>query len=98
MFARVADRAGWTFITSHGALLLEVARDSDATVKQLADRAGVTERQAHRVLADLVGESYIVRERVGRKNRYRINDAAPMRHRSVAHRTIGEMLAVLQGP
>jgi hypothetical protein len=90
------DRPAWTFITSHGAMLLEVARDPNATVRELAERSGVTERQAHRILADLTTENYVVRERVGRRNQYRINDDAPMRHPSLSHHKIGEMLSILQ--
>lgn len=82
-------------MTSHGAMLIEVARTPDATVRELADRAQLTERQAHRVLSDLVEGGYVERERVGRRNRYRVNGAAPMRHPSVASHRIGELLDVL---
>jgi DNA-binding MarR family transcriptional regulator len=85
----------WTFLTSHGLLLLEVAREPDATVRELAERVTLTERQAHRVLADLEGAGYIVRERVGRRNRYRVNERIPMRHPRNADRDIGELLAAL---
>ena len=92
----MADRPAWTFITSHGLMLIAVARDPDATVRELAEQVGVTERQAHRVLSDLATEGYIVRERVGRRNHYRINNAAPMRLPSLAHHSIGELLSALQ--
>ena len=85
----------WAFITSHGAVLIEVARASDSTVRELAERAGLTERQAHRVLTDLCEEGYLTRERVGRRNRYRVNESRPMRHRTVADHRIGELLGVL---
>jgi len=88
-------RTDWTFITSHGSVLLEVARTPNATVRELAERAGLTERQAHRVLADLAEEGYIVRERVGRRNRYRVNGTRHMRHPSIAGHRVGELLAVL---
>lgn len=85
----------WAFVTSHGAMLIEVARTPDATVRELAERAALTERQAHRVLSDLVEGGYVERERVGRRNRYRVNEGAPMRHPSVASHRIGELLRVL---
>ena len=94
----MADRPAWTFITSHGFMLLAVSRNSDATVRELAEQVGVTERQAHRVLSDLAAEDYIVRERVGRRNRYRINDDAPMRLQSLSHHSIGELLTALRAP
>jgi DNA-binding IclR family transcriptional regulator len=91
----MAERTPWTFITSHGSVLLEVAREPDATVRQIATRAGLTERQAHRILSDLAEEGYLVRERVGRRNHYRVNPGAPMRHPSVRARRIGELLQAL---
>ena len=84
-------------MTSHGAMLVEVARTPDATVRELAERAGLTERQAHRVLADLADEGYIVRERVGRRNRYRVNENGAMRHPSLSMHRVGELLGVLSG-
>ena len=84
-------------MTSHGAMLVEVARTPDATVRELAERAALTERQAHRVLADLAEEGYIVRERVGRRNRYRVNENGQMRHPSLSSHRVGELLGVLSG-
>ena len=91
----MVERQAWTFLTSHGSVLLEVARSPDATVREIAERAELTERQAHRVLADLVEGGYIHRERQGRRNRYRVNDALPLRRPSVADRRVGELLEAL---
>ncbi len=85
----------WAFVTSHGLMLVEVARTPDATVRELAERAGLTERQAHRVLGDLVEGGYVERERVGRRNHYGINEGAPMRHPSLSMHRIGELLGAL---
>ena len=85
----------WNFVTSHGVVLIEVFRDPDATVRDLAERVGLTERQAHRILGDLVNAGYLARTRVGRRNTYRIDEKQPMRHPGVAAHHIGELLAVL---
>jgi len=90
-----ADEHGWAFITSHAAILLEVHRHPEATVRELAAAASLTERQAHRVLADLVASGYITRTRVGRRNVYRVDEDRPMRHRTVAHHQIKELLTAL---
>jgi DNA-binding IclR family transcriptional regulator len=86
------ERPKWAFLTSHGFMLLEVSRNPDATVRELAERVAVTERQAHRVLSDLVDQGYLLRERVGRRNRYRINRRKSMRHDSVQMHPIGDLL------
>jgi predicted ArsR family transcriptional regulator len=85
----------WTFVSSHGAVLIEVARHGEATVREIADQARLTERQAHRVLGDLVEEGYVVRERVGRRNSYRVNRSLPMRRPALSDHRIGELLEVL---
>jgi predicted DNA-binding transcriptional regulator YafY len=91
----VPERPGWTFLTSHGFVLLAVSRAPDATVRQIADAVGVTERQAHRVLADLAQEGYIVRRRVGRRNHYRVDPSVPMRHPGFSSHSVGDLLAAL---
>ncbi len=90
----VGDKA-WTFVTSHAVLLLEVRRNPDSTVRELAGRAGLTERQAHRVLADLVDAGYLERERRGRRNHYRVDERRPLRHPSVSTQEIGDLLQAL---
>jgi DNA-binding IclR family transcriptional regulator len=88
----------WTFLTSHGVVLIEVFRNPEATVREISERAQLTERQAHRVLGDLVTEGYLMRERVGRRNRYRVNETQQMRHPAIAAHRIGELLAALAPP
>jgi DNA-binding IclR family transcriptional regulator len=88
-------RPAWSFISSHGHVLIEVARNPDATVREIADGATLTERQAHRVLADLVGAGYVARERVGRRNRYRIDHGQPMRAAKLNSHCVGELLEAL---
>lgn len=61
-------------------------------------RSQLTERQAHRVLADLVAAGFIVRERVGRRNHYLVDTTRPMRHPSVSDHRIGELLRILGSP
>jgi DNA-binding MarR family transcriptional regulator len=89
------EAKGWTFVTSHAVLLLEVKRNPDSTVRELAQRASLTERQTHRVLADLVESGYLERERQGRRNHYRVNEGAPMRHPSVRVTEVGSLLEAL---
>ena len=95
MPATTNDDARWFFLTTHALVLLGVAREPDATVRAIADQVGVTERQAHRVLADLVEAGYIERSRVGRRNRYRIDEKVHFRHPALAQHEIGELLRVL---
>jgi DNA-binding MarR family transcriptional regulator len=85
----------WFFVTSHAFVLIEVERNPDITVREIAEQVGLTERQAHRVLADLVDEGYLTRERVGRRNRYHVNHAGRMRHKALAELEVGDLLRAL---
>jgi predicted HTH transcriptional regulator len=91
------SRPSWTFLTSHCIVFIEVARRPDATVREVAAVAGITERQAHRILADLIDDGYVHRERVGRRNRYRVEKRRPIGHPSDPGRAVGELLAALNG-
>lgn len=85
----------WHFLTSHAIVLLQLADAPEQTVRELAERAEITERQTHRVLTDLVDEGYVARTRSGRRNVYRIEPARPLRHPAVRSHNVGELLELL---
>ncbi len=85
----------WTFLTNHAHVLLCVARDPGMRLRDVADVVGITERAAQRIIADLVEGGYLEREREGRRNRYRVNPDAPMRHPMDRDHAVGEILGVL---
>ena len=85
----------WTFLTNHAHVLLTIAQDPEIRVRDIAVRVGITERAAQRIVADLVLEGYLVRERVGRRNRYEIRPAQPLRHPVERHAPVGALMALL---
>ena len=72
--------AGWKFITNHAQVLLCVAHDPEIRLREIAEACGITERAAHRIVADLEEAGYISRERIGRRNRYEFHAEIVMRH------------------
>lgn len=70
----------WTFFTNHFHVLLVVARHPDARLRTVADEVGITERAAHRILAELAEEDYLTITKQGRRNHYRLNDGTRLRH------------------
>ncbi len=56
---------------------------------------GITERTALKIIGELDADGYIERRRKGRRNVYRINPEAPLRHHLGAHVPVGELLAVI---
>jgi DNA-binding MarR family transcriptional regulator len=86
----------WTFVTSHTQVLLCIAQDPEARLREIADQVGITERAAQRIVADLIEAGYVDRTRVGRRNHYRINPTAAMRHELQRGLKIGSLLDLLQ--
>jgi DNA-binding MarR family transcriptional regulator len=89
--------SGWTFVTNHTQVLLCIARDPDIRLRDIADRVGITERAAQRIVADLVAAGYVERQRQGRRNRYSVNPEMRMRHSAQDGHDIGELLDLLGG-
>lgn len=82
----------WTLLTSHGRVLLLVAHNPDLRLRDIAERAEITERTAQGIVTDLEDAGYIERERVGRRNSYRLNPNMPFRHPAEAGHTVGELV------
>jgi DNA-binding MarR family transcriptional regulator len=62
--------AGWSFLTNHARVLLCIAHDPGARLRDLAASLGITERSAHAIVADLAEAGYVVKQKDGRRNRY----------------------------
>jgi hypothetical protein len=88
---------GWTFLTSHAQVLVCIARDPGARLRDIADHIGITERAVHRIITDLADAGYIARRREGRRNRYTINTQFPLPDPVARERNVGELLWVLTG-
>ena len=88
-------RPSWLFLSNHGYVLLCIARDPSIRISELADRVGIGERAAQKIIADLVADGYITRTRDGRRNRYTINRGARLRHPLLADLPIGPLVDAL---
>ncbi|MGA5298333.1 helix-turn-helix transcriptional regulator [Nucisporomicrobium flavum] len=82
----------WTFLTNHAHVLLAIAREPTARLRDVAEAVGITERAAQAIVADLEAADYLTRERVGRRNQYTLNPAGRFRHPAEADRSIGDLL------
>src|SRR5262249_1877101 len=75
------DRDGsWTLLTGHGHVLVEIARNPRARIRDISAAAGVTERTAQAIVSDLEAAGYITRTRIGRRTRYTVNRHSLFRH------------------
>jgi len=88
---------GWHFLSNHTQVLLCIASDPNVTLREMGTRVGITERAAQRIVADLVESGYVERERQGRRNHYRVNPHAQLRHPAQEGIEIRTLLDLLEG-
>lgn len=62
--------------TNHMRVLLQIARDGDLRMREIADAVGITERATHRIICELVEGGYLVRTRMGSRNHYELSAEA----------------------
>lgn len=87
---------GWTFLSNHGHVLVSLARDPDARMRDVADAVGITERAVQQIVRDLVDEGYLRKEKLGRRNRYAVAREARFRHDLESAVTLGAFLDLLR--
>ena len=85
----------WSFFTNHARVLICIARDPGLRLRDLAATLGITERSAYGIVADLVEAGYVVKDKDGRRNRYRVEAQLPLPEPIGRERTVGEVLALL---
>ncbi len=86
------NERAWTFLSNHAHVLVCLAEDPQARQRDIADRVGITERAVSSIVSDLEAEGYVRRERVGRRNRYRIMRRGRLRHPLEMHQSVGQLL------
>ena len=82
----------WTFLTKHARVLLLLAHNPRARLRDLAAGLDITERTAFGIVDDLTEAGYVVKKKDGRRNRYEIQGQLSLREPITPKRTIGEML------
>jgi hypothetical protein len=89
--------ANWSFLTSHARVLMCIAHDPGARLRDIAAGLGITERSAYSIVAELAEAGYVVKQKDGRRNRYQIQAHLPLPEPTSRERTVGEILALLAG-
>jgi len=87
--------ASWTLLTGHGHVLVEIARNPDARIRDISPVVALTERTVQAIVADLEDAGYLTRTRIGRRTRYTVNRDSPFRHRAQEGLRVGPMLDLL---
>ncbi len=87
----------WSFLTNHARVLLCLASDPGARLRDVAASLGITERSAYGIVTDLTAAGYVVKQKDGRRNRYQIQAHLPLPEPASQEPAIGEVLDLLAG-
>ncbi len=67
------SRRGWALLSNHGRVLRCITDDPTIRMREIAARCSISERAAHRIVADLESAGLVSHVRVGRRNRYEVH-------------------------
>jgi DNA-binding IclR family transcriptional regulator len=85
----------WTLLTGHGRVLVEIARDPGARMRDISAVVGLAERSVQVIVADLEAAGYLTRTRTGRRTRYTVNHDSLFRHPAQEGQRVGPFLNLL---
>jgi DNA-binding MarR family transcriptional regulator len=89
------SRSTWTLLTGHAHVLVEIARNPAARVRDISPVVGLTERSVQAIVADLEAEGYLTRTRTGRRVVYTVNRDSLFRHSAQDGHRVGSLLDLL---
>jgi len=89
------NESPWTFFSNHTHVLICLARNPEARIRDIAPQVGITERAVQRILQELELGKILDKQKIGRRNRYTIHPEAHLRHPLESHCTIAEILNLI---
>ena len=89
--------ANWSFLTNHARVLMCIAHDPGARLRDIAASVDITERSAHGIVTDLTAAGYVAKQKDGRRNRYQIQAHLPLPEPASQEPAIGDVPALLAG-
>jgi MarR family len=95
MSDRDESSASWTLLTGHGHVLVEIARNPDARIRDISAVVGLTDRTVQAIVADLEDAGYLTRTRTGRRTRYTVDHDSLFRHSAQEGLRVGPFLELL---
>lgn len=87
----------WTFLSNYGHVLVCLARDPEARMRDVGVAVGITERAVQQIVRGLVTQGYVEKEKVGRRNRYRVVRSARFRHELESDVSLGAFADLVLG-
>lgn len=85
----------WTLFSNHGHVLVCLAKNNEARLRDVAAEVGITERAVQNILRELQQAGLVTVSKHGRCNHYQINSRKHLRHPLESHCTVGKLLQLL---
>lgn len=85
----------WTFLSNHAHVLLCLAENPGIRLRDVAEKVGITERSAMRMITQLDEAGYLTRDKEGRRNHYTIALDARLRHPIEGNCTVEQLLEMV---
>jgi len=85
----------WTVFSNHGHVLVCLAKNNEARLRDVAADVGITERAVQKIVRELQQGEFVSISKHGRCNRYDVNTRKNLRHPLQASCTVGESLKAL---
>lgn len=93
----LTERPQWGFLSNHAHVLVCLYHDPDMRLNEISVRVGLTLRIVQKIIKELADEGVISIEKIGRRNRYQIDESFPFRHDLEKHCNIGQLLRLVAG-
>jgi predicted transcriptional regulator len=94
---RERSDVGWALLTNHGHVLMCIAEQPEIRIRDIAARAGITERAAQRIIGELEASGFLSHTKVGRRNRYEVDTLRKSPHPMERHLDVASLGSVRQG-
>jgi hypothetical protein len=85
----------WTLLTGHGHVLVEIARNPTARIRDISAIVSLAERTVQAIVADLEAAGYLTQVQAGRRTRYIVAPDRPFRHPAQKGLRVGPFLELL---
>lgn len=84
----------WTLLSNHGRVLIHIAGNPEARIREIANLIGITEKSAIKIICNLKNEDYLTVVRIGRRNKYKVNHKLRFRHSMESHKSIDGFIKI----
>lgn len=81
--------------SNHGHVLVCIARDNNARLRDISATVGITERAVHSIIEDLETAGIVHRVKLGRRNQYEVHYDQPLTHSLLNGSTVGKVVGWL---